>query len=528
MEKTPLSRLSRRAVLSRGAGGAAALAVGGLLTGCGNDGTPAAEESYSGKPRKGGRLRAAFAGGSAESTSVVQATATVVDYVRARIVWDTLGELEGNKPVWRLAESVEHNADATQWTIRVRKGVRFSDGAQLDAHDVLFSLRTIAKHPGGQAALLANADLAKARVRHDRTLVLPLKQPDGSFDLALAQSMFIFPDGTENLNKAPGTGPFVLKKWSPGKSSLLEANKEYWDADSGGPYLDEVELFSVGDAAARLSGLKSGQFDYAGGVSLATARAEKANERLRILLPPKELWTELAFAMNLDVPPFTSAALAEAVKYAIDREAMVKTVTLGFGEAAHDARGMHQPWYADDLPAREHDPDRAKALLKKAGLGGKGVTLRTAAVAYGTVESASAFVQQAEAADLRVELDKVPAADYYGDTDKLLHTPIQSAAYSPMPLPLELSNYYGSNASYPFTGKAPRRLESLLDDMRRAVSETDRKRAVSDVQHYLHEKGGDAVFARLPSAAAATPEAQGVKALGWAEYPSLRDAFLAP
>ncbi|MEW2547711.1 ABC transporter substrate-binding protein [Streptomyces sp. NPDC047002] len=518
---------SRRTLLARAAGGSAVLALGGLASACGGGSDrPAAAASYTGKPRRGGRLRAAFAGGSAESTSVVQATATVVDYVRARLVWDALGDLDGGRPVWRVAESVEHNADASAWTVRVRDGIRFSDGTPLTGKDVLFSLRTIAAHPGGQAALLTHADFDGARTPDSRTLTLPLKRPDGFFDLALAQSMFVIPEGTKDLGAAPGSGPYRLARWAAGKSSLLKARSDYWDADHGGPYLDEIEIFSVSDAAARLGGLKAGQFDYVGSVPLTSARAERGNDGVRVLLPPKDLWSELSFAMNLDLRPFTSPEMVEAVKYAVDREAMVRLVTLGYGEVADDARGLHQPWYATDLPRRHHDPERAKSLLRKAGLLGAAVTLRTSDFAYGLVESASAFVQQARQAGFTVRLDKVPAADYYSDMGKLLHTPVQTSAYSPMPLPLDLTNYYGSQASYPFTGKAPKALDGLLAAMQRATTDEARKRTVADVQHYLFDHGGDAVFARLPSAAASIPRVQGVKALGWAEYPSLRDAFL--
>ncbi|MFE7116236.1 ABC transporter substrate-binding protein [Streptomyces sp. NPDC057654] len=525
------SEISRRSLLTRAAGGAAVLAAGGLLTACGGSGAdgarPTAAASYTGKPRRGGTLRAAFTGGSTESTSVVRASATVIDFVRARLLWDTLGDLDGGRPVWRLAESVESNADASRWTIRLRKGITFSDGGRLTAKDVLFSLRTIAANPGGQSALLAGADFAAARVPDARTLTVPLKQPNGFFDLALAQSMFVFPDGTKKLSKALGSGPFTLSEWEAGKSSVLAANPDYWDADGGGPYLDRIELYSVTDPAARLNGLKAGQFDYAGSVPLTAVRAERGNTSLRMLMPPKDLWTELTFTMNLDQKPFTSPELVEAVKYAIDREAMVRTVTLGYGESADDARGMHQPWYTGDLPKREHDPDRARSLLKKAGLEGTSITLRTSDFAYGLVESASAFVQQAKEAGLTVGLDKVPAADYYSDMGKLLSTPIQTSANAPMPVPLALLNYYGDSAVFPLTGKAPRRLETLLSDMRRSVSDRDRRQAVGDVQHYLYDNGGDAIFARMPSAAAATPKVQGVESLGWPEYPSLRNAFLS-
>ncbi|GAA1943672.1 ABC transporter substrate-binding protein [Kitasatospora viridis] len=520
-------RISRRTLLRTVGAGLGAAAGAGLLAACGSGAAhPAALDAdaptASVAPKRGGKLRAAFAGSSAESTNVLQATGSAVDYVRARLIWDTLGELDGSKVIWRLAESVEPNADASRWTVKLRAGVSFSDGRQLTAQDVLFSLRTLAANPTVQAGVLGGLDPNASAVRDPRTLDLQLKAPDGFFDLVLAQSMFVFPDGTSDFAHALGSGPFLLKSWSAGASSLLTARTDYWDAANGGPYLDRIELFSVADAGARLNGLKAGQFDYAGGLTLATARAEQDNKALRVLTAPKELWSDLAFTMNLGTDPFTKPEAVQALKLAIDRDAMVRTVTLGYGEVAGDALGKYQTWYDTTLPARPHDPDQARRLLP----GGK-LSLRTSDYEYGTLESASAFVQQAQAAGIQVAVDKVPAADYYADVKTLLSTPLQTNLYHAQPLPLQLSMYYGPQAMYPFTGPADPTLTGLLAAMHTAVGDDRRTSAVHDVQHYLYDHGGDAVFARIPPLAASTPAVHGIQPRGVFDYPCLRDAFLA-
>ncbi|MEU6665616.1 ABC transporter substrate-binding protein [Streptomyces sp. NPDC046727] len=515
--------MERRSVLRGVGGGLAALAAGGLLTGCGGGGGGVAAAD-DGKPRRGGRLRAAFTGSSAESTSVIQATATPVDYVRARLVWDTIGEIDGSKPVWRVAESVEHNGDATVWTVRVRDGITFSDGRALTADDVLFTLRTFATQPTTQSAFLAGLDTKASKARDKRTVELRLKSPDGFFDLALAQSMFVFPDGTKDFAKAPGSGPFVLKTWSRGRSSLLTARKDYWG--SGGPYLDEIELLSVTEAEARLNGLKAGQFDYAGALSLTATRAEAGNSRLRITTAPRELWGELAFSMNLSATPFTHSEAVQAVRYAIDREAMVRTVTLGRGEVADDAMGRHQTWYDSSLPRVEHDPDRARRLMSSGALKGMKLSIRTSNYEFGPLEAATAFVEQGNSAGLGVAVDKVPASDFYTDMKSLLAAPIKTSFYHPLPLPLALSTYYGPKASYAFTGPSDDTLNGLMSAMHAAVGDR-RTRAVHDVQQYLYAHGGDAVFVRVPTVAGATPAVRGVQAYGFFDYPSLRDAYLA-
>jgi peptide/nickel transport system substrate-binding protein len=521
-------QISRRSVLRAVGAGAGALAVGNALAACGSSARPAplaVGTTTSIAPRRGGKLRAAFAGSASESTSVLQATASPVDYVRARLLWDTVGEIESNGPVWRVASSVEPNADATVWTVRVRDGITFSDGRKLTAQDVLFSLRTLASNPTTQSGLLGGLDVAGSAVRDPQTLQLKLKAPDGFFDLALSQSMFVFPDGTTDFAHAVGSGPFVLRSWSAGSSSLLSARGDYWGSAHGGPYLDQIELLSVSDAGARLNGLKAGQFDYVGGVTLVGARAEQKNPAIRLLTAPQELWRDLALTMNLGTAPFTKPEVVQAVRFAIDREAMVRTVTLGYGETAADALGKHQSWYDTALPTRAYNPGQARKLLASAGLDQPTLTVRTSNYEYGTLEAATAFVQQGQAAGMSVVLNQVPAADYYADTKTLLSTPLQTNLYNAMPLPLMLSFYYGSGASFPLTGPSNPTLDGLITAMHSAVGDK-RVSAVHDVQHYLYDNGGDAVFARVPSVAAATPKVQGVQPHGFFDYPCLRDAFL--
>ncbi|MDQ1021161.1 ABC transporter substrate-binding protein [Streptomyces afghaniensis] len=520
--------ITRRAALRGVAGGTAAVAAGGVLAACGGGGEEPAGAEASVAPRKGGKLRAAFIGGSTESTDPTLAAGVGIDYVRARVVWDTLGELDGGKPVWRLAEVVEPDSDATTWTVRVRKGVTFSDGRQLTATDVLFSLRTLVDKRSPQSGFMTHLDLRKARARDARTVELPLTMADGFFDLALAHSMFVFPDGTKNLAKAPGSGPYVLKQWQAGRGSVLVPREDYWDRAHGGPYLDELELVSVTDAAARLSGLKSGQFHYAGGLALTAVRTERGNSAVRVETPPKDLWVDLDLPMNLGLKPFTDARVVRAVKLALDRESLVRTVTLGQGEAGNDLVGAHQPYYATGIAQTAYDPERAAGLLKEAGHEGLAVSIRTSDYDYGTEESATAMVPMLAKAGIKATLDKVPAADYYSDFKTILSTPIQTSAYHPNPLPLMIRTYYGSTAAYPLTGtKGAQALDPLIAAMNRATRDDQRRARVADVQEHLHEHGGDALFARVPTVSGAAAKAHGVKARGYADYPSLRDAFLA-
>ncbi|MBK0003730.1 ABC transporter substrate-binding protein [Erwinia sp. S38] len=476
-------------------------------------------------PAKGGVLRAAFTGSGSDSVNVLQATNSNIDYVRARLIWDSLAETDNGKMVWRLMESAEPNADRTRWAIKVRQGVTFSDGRTLTARDVFFSLRTWHSQPGSQGGWLKPLDIAASRVQDEQTLLLQLTRPVGSFDLLLAQSIFIFPENTQDFSAAGGSGPFTLHHWTPDKS-VLHARGDYWDAANGGPWLDGIELYAIGETTARLNGLKAGQFDYAGGMSLLTVRAEQQNPALKLWQSAQNEMSSLAMSMNLSKAPFNRPEVAEALKYAIDREAMVRAVTMGLGEVGNDALGAGQPWFNDDLPVRGYDPDRAKAILHKAGLSEVIAAIRTSDYEYGTAESATLLLRQAKAGGFSFSLNRLPAADYYSDFGALLNAPLQTNLYRPMPLPVALPFYYGSAAPWPFTGPASPQLDKLIAAMQAAHGEELRGR-VADVQQWLWQQGGDAIFARLPSVAVSSPQVFGVQAAGFFDYPLLRNAWLA-
>ena len=476
------------------------------------------------KPVKGGIFRAAFAGASGDSASVLNSTSSNVAYVKTRLIWDSLAELENGRIIWRLMTSAESNRDATLWTIKIRRDVTFSDGRVLSAKDVFYSLNVWKKHPGSQSGWLKPLNIGASRIVDNDTLQLKLDKPVGFFDLLLAQSIFIFPDGVQDFTKASGSGPYTLQSWSAEKS-VLQARRDYWDADNGGPYLEQIQLFAVSDPTARLNGVKSGQFDYAGGMTMFTARAEKENTAIRLLHSSASEMSDLAFSMNLSKAPFNRPEVVEALKYAIDREAMVRAVTFGFGQVANDAMGAGQPWFSPDLHVRHYDPERAASLLKKAGIGSADAAIRTSDYEYGTAESATLLLRQAKAAGFNLRLNRVPAQDYYSDFGLLLSTPLQTNLFRPMPLPVALTSYYGSDAPWSFTGPATPELDSLMKAMMAARGDELRTRT-ADVQQWLWKQGGDAIFARMPSIAASTPAVSGVRGAGLFDYPLLRDVWL--
>ncbi|MDQ2583599.1 ABC transporter substrate-binding protein [Saccharothrix yanglingensis] len=520
---------NRRALLRGFAGVSLAATLPGALAACGGSGAgPLAQSTApSVEPKRGGRMRAAFIGGSNETANILKSTNTPIDYVRTRVVYDVLCDIDADgKPTLVLAEEIAPNADGSQWTIRLREGITFHDGRTMTSEDVLHTLRTYVDQQSNTAPLLMDIDLANAKRQDDRTLVLPMLRPHGFLDLALTQGVFVFSKDTTDFDKAIGSGPFTVDRLEPGKGGLLKRNPNYWRPE-GGPYLDELELLSIADPEARLNALKAGQLDYAASIPLTSARVERDNTDVKLFVPPKWEWANFGASMKRTKEPFTDPRITQALRYAVDRQKMVDNVTLGFGELGNDLFGKHLPYYAEDLPQREYDPERAKKLLKDAGMSDLKLKIRTSDYEYGLTEGAVAFAEHAKAAGITIELDKVPAADFLADYKVFIGAQFQSANRKPRPLPLDVLFFYGSDALLPFTGLAGEKVDQLAASVRTAVTEEQRRTSMGDLQELLSEEGGDLVWARAPICSAGTPKVNGVKSLGYPGFPSFRDAFLA-
>ncbi|MEU9187441.1 ABC transporter substrate-binding protein [Streptomyces sp. NPDC048484] len=407
-------RLRRRGLL------AAASGIGALaLVGCGGPDDPAADGSGNGKdgkPRRGGRLRAAFAGGGASETLDPHLANLFADVARAKALFDKLADYGDDlsaRP--RLAAGWEPNSGLDRWKVTLRKA-DFHDGKPVTAEDVLFSYRRIAD-PGKAfraKASLEPIDLKASRAVDERTIEFVLKRPTAEFPNVLAAfGAYIVPDGSSDsgFDKKPvGSGPFRFVSFAPGSSALFRRNDDYWD---GAPHLDEVEFVVANEESARVNALLGGQVEYAHELNPTTARAHEGKGQIEIVRLQNSAMQ--AFAMKTDRAPFDDRRVREAFFLIADRQELVDGALSGAGEVGNDLFGKGYEYYADDLPQREQDLDRARSLLKKAGAEKLKVTLDTSAVAAGFTEAASIFRDQAAEAGVTVDVRMGSKDSYWAD-----------------------------------------------------------------------------------------------------------------
>ncbi|MEU1892822.1 ABC transporter substrate-binding protein [Streptomyces pristinaespiralis] len=485
-----LPGIRRRGFLAvaTGAAGAGALA----LTGCtGDSGEPDASAEGDGKPRRGGRLRAAFAGGGAGETLDPHLSNLFADVARAKALFDKLADYGPDlsaRP--RLATSWEPDAGLTRWKVTLREAM-FHDGRPVTAEDVLHSYRRITDPDKAfrAKASLEPLDLAASRALDARTVEFVLKRPTAEFPNVLAAfGAYIVPAQVQDFDKHPvGSGPFRFVSFAPGRSAVFKRNDDYWD---GAPYLDELEFVVANEESARINALLGGQIEYAHELNPTTARAHEDRDQVRIVRLRNSAMQ--SFVMKTDRPPFDDKRVREAFFLIADRKELVDGALSGAGEIGNDLFGKGYEYYAAGLPQREQDIDRAKALLKEGGAEGLEVTLDTSPVAAGFTEAATIFRDQAAKAGVTVKVRTGSKDSYWKDI--LDSGTLCSYRSGAMPIEAHISQRLLTDSTTNATKWQHKDFDALYQQAQSTRDKEERAAVYERMQRRLHAEGGFLVW----------------------------------
>jgi peptide/nickel transport system substrate-binding protein len=287
-----------------------------------------------------------------------------------------------------LAESWEASPDALTWTFKIREA-QWSDGTPITARDVAFTYEQIMNNPAAQDANgSAVANFASVAAVDDRTLQITTTQPQASI---LATDVPIVPEHvwsgrverigtTNNAEELPvvGSGPYVVTGYQEGQSVTLTANDRFW---RGRPALDTLQFVRYENTDAAVQGLLKGDVDLVRDLTPAqydslagndtVARNDGRNRRFtEILVNWSNPGGEDGRPFGDGHPALRDVRVREALHLAVDPAAIVERVKQGHSEVIH---GLIPPVYPDwtftpaDGQRRDHDPERAKALLDEAG-----------------------------------------------------------------------------------------------------------------------------------------------------------------
>ena len=302
-----------------------------------------------------------------------------------------------------LAKSWKVSADGLQYTVTLRKGLRFSDGHPLDADDVLFTMRVYLDenvHASQRDLLIVGGKPITVRKTDAQSLTFQLAKPYGAGE-RLFDGLLILPrhllekpylDGklaqagalATPTNQWAGAGPFRLKEYLPGQKLTLERNPYYWKADSKGhqlPYLDEVVFLFVPSTDAQVLRFQSGETDMISRLGAenfaALSRQPHGYEMIDagagleynfLFFNLNEPGSKATPEMAQKVQWFQNVKFRQAVSSAIDREAIVRLIYLGHGAPLWGPVTPGNPrWVNNSIPKPAKSVEQARSLLKATG-----------------------------------------------------------------------------------------------------------------------------------------------------------------
>jgi peptide/nickel transport system substrate-binding protein len=282
-------------------------------------------------------------------------------------IYETLTKVNADGSVTPLlAESWEVSPDLKTYTFKLRRGVKFQNGEPFNAQAVKFSYdRAGAEKSVNKEKRMFSA--VTTQVVDEHTVVVLTKEidPDFLFMLGQGPAIIVEPKSADgNATKPVGTGPYKLDNWVKGSSVVLSK----WDGyrNAAAVKMKKVTFRFIPDPAAQIAALLAGDVDAFPRVTPRGVSQFQNNPRFQVVVSGSRAKTILA--MNNKKKPLDDVRVRRAIAAAIDRKAVIQGAADGYGApiGSHYVPGAFG--YVDTTNVNPYNPDKARALLKEAGI----------------------------------------------------------------------------------------------------------------------------------------------------------------
>jgi len=329
-----------------------------------------------------------------------------------------------------LLESIEGIPSEKIWRLKVREGIKFSDGSDLNAEAVAWNLNIYKEKGIFSASFYASMD--RAEVVDEYTVDVHMSEWDSLFPYTLARSCIIASKeaydtyGEDYLSENPiGTGPFILKEYEPDVRQYYAKNPEYWQ---GEPYVDGVEVTVYDTELVMQAAMESGDLDGMVTSNYSLARQMSLSPTGFTIYPasvPTSAYT-LCFNMSDPDDPFYDERVRKAVSYAINTDEIIEALFHGYGIKTNQWCTEESEFYNPEIEVQPYNPKKAKDLLAEAGYPDGFSTILTTPSQTILTDMIQIIGEQLAAVGIDVKLRPIEGAGYVNyiggwDEGMLLH-----------------------------------------------------------------------------------------------------------
>ena len=325
-----------------------------------------------------------------------------------------------------LLKNWDVSDDLKTWTLNLRRGIRFNNGDEFTADDVVFTLNQwLNKDVGSSLLGMMGSYLSPTGIEkvNQYQVKLHLKVPE----IAVPEHLFHYPALVLNhktfegdfIKRPHGTGPYTLEVYREGERCVVKRRNDYWQKGDDGkslPYMDGMEFIDMGtEMAPQIAALKAGEIDLidlsrATGVDVYQALKKDSNIRIE----PVPTARAQVLRMRVDMKPWSDNRIRTALKLCQHREKILALAFFGQGLLGQDFHvyPKHPEYCKKSIP--KYDPQRARRLLQEAGYAnGLDVTLAIPSSSSDIVRYAEVLKQDAAPAGFRITIQTMPDSQYW-------------------------------------------------------------------------------------------------------------------
>ena len=278
-----------------------------------------------------------------------------------------------------LATEATHSEDFRTWQIKLREGVKFSNGAPLTSETYTHHFgRLLGSELADNFRAVLGGNLQEVAALDDLTLEFRFAEPNPAFQAVIASGgAYVMAanevgfarenEANEEYNRmAVGAGPYMLKEWSPGEGVRLVKNPHYWNPEA--QHLDEIfyRITTGPETGPAWNGFVAGDIDVMWSITGGALDRARDNPQFNLANGGRDqmLW---AVSFQTSHEPLQDVRVRQALSHAINRDVILDIVLKNSAPLADQSFPEGSPWHCEGIGYPEYDPEKAKALLAEFG-----------------------------------------------------------------------------------------------------------------------------------------------------------------